>query len=145
MGEVIDIFRSTGKVDEFRNRVQFRDLRHFFFQEILNRFNVVVSGTLDSFDARRIFFAETGDDCIKVTDCVGSKSRNFLDRCVRGQFLQPTYFNLYTEFQQTIFAENPAQRADFIAVASIDRGYEVFELALQAVDPVAQSVERAFR
>ncbi|URC08997.1 hypothetical protein, partial [Escherichia phage vB_EcoM-689R6] len=46
----------------------------------------------------------------------------FLDRCVRGQFLQPTYFNLYTEFQQTIFAENPAQRADFIAVASIDRG-----------------------
>ena len=109
-------------MDEFRNRVQFRDLRHFFFQEILNRFNVVVSGTLDGFDACGIFFAEIGDNCIKVTDCVGSKSRNFLDRCVRGQFLQPTYFNLYTEFQQTIFAENPAQRADFIAVASIDRG-----------------------
>jgi hypothetical protein len=42
------------------------------------------------------------------------KSRNFLDRCVRGQFLQPADFYLYTEFQQTEFAEDTAQRADKI-------------------------------
>ena len=74
-------------MNKFRNCVQFWDLSHFFFQEILNRFNVVVSGTLNGFDSRRIFFTEISDDCIKVTDCVGSKSRNFLDRCVRGQLI----------------------------------------------------------
>ncbi len=102
--------------------MQFRDISHFFFQEILNCLHIMVGRTLNGFDARSIFFIEVSDDRIKETDCVGSKSRNFLDRCVRGQFLQPAYFNLYTEFQQTVFAENPAQRADFIAVASIDRG-----------------------
>lgn len=109
-------------MDELGNSVQFRDIRHFLFQEILNCLHVMVGRTLNGFDTRSIFFIEVSDNRIKETDCVGSKSRNFLDRCVRGQFLQPAYFNLYTEFQQTVFAENPAQRADFIAVASIDRG-----------------------
>ena len=109
-------------MDKLGNGVQFRDIRHFFFQEILNCLHVMVGRTLNGFDTRSIFFIEVSDDRIKVTDCVGSKSRNFLDRCVRGQFLQPTHFYLNAEFQQTEFAEDTAQRADFIAVASIDRG-----------------------
>ncbi len=47
----------------------------FLFQEILYRFHVVVSGALDGFDALRVFNAEIGDDFIKETVCVGSKSR----------------------------------------------------------------------
>lgn len=76
----------------------------------------------DGFDVCGIFFVEIGDNCIKVIDCVGSKSRNFFDCCVCGQFLQLMYFNLYMEFQQTIFAENFVQCVDFIVVVFIDRG-----------------------
>ena len=102
--------------------MQFRHIRHFFFQEILNRLDVVVGGALDSFNTRGIFFIEVRDDSVEETDCVGSKSWNFLDRCVRGQFLQPTHFYLNAEFQQTEFAEDTAQRADFVAVAAVDWG-----------------------
>lgn len=66
--------------------MQLGDVSDFLFQEILYRFHVVVSGALDGFDALRVFNAEIGDDFIKETVCVGSKSRNFLDRCVGGQF-----------------------------------------------------------
>lgn len=107
--------------------MQLGDVSDFFFQEILYRFHVVVSGALDGFDALRVFNAEIGDDFIKETVCVGSKSRNFLDRCVGGQFLQPTYFHLNAEFQQTEFAEDTAQRADFIAVAAVYRETAVSE------------------
>ena len=67
---------------------------------------------------RCVLYAEVGNDFIKETVCVGSKSRNFLDRCARP-VLQPADFYLYTEFQQTEFAEDTAQRADFIAVAAV--------------------------
>lgn len=107
--------------------MQLGDVSDFFFQEILYRFHVVVSGALDGFDALRVFNAEIGNDFIKETVCVGSKSRNFLDRCVGGQFLQPTYFHLNAEFQQTEFAEDTAQRADFIAVAAVYRETAVSE------------------
>ncbi|MNZ69914.1 hypothetical protein D3C78_882300 [compost metagenome] len=120
--EVVDIFGCTCEVDKFRHGMQRRNAFHFLFQEIFNRFHVVVGGAFDRFDTCSIFFIEFCHDVIEVIVCLGSKSRNFLDCCVRGQFLQPAYFNLYTEFQQTIFAENPAQRADFIAVTSINRG-----------------------
>jgi hypothetical protein len=93
-------------VDKFGNGVQFRDIRYFLSGNT-QLFHVMVGRTLNGFDTRSIFFIEVSDDRIKETDCVGSKSRNFLDRCVRGQFLQPAYFNLYAEFQQTVFAENP--------------------------------------
>ena len=122
VGQVVDIFRSTGEVNKFRYRMQGRDGLYFFFQEILNRFYVVIGGAFNGFDARGIFFTKLSNNFIKVTDCVCVKSRNFLDRCVRGQFLQPTYFDLYAEFQQTKFAENSAQSADFVAVTSINGG-----------------------
>lgn len=44
----------------------------------------MVSRTLNGFNARGIFFIEVCHKRIQVTVCVGSKSRNFLDRCVRG-------------------------------------------------------------
>ncbi len=120
--EVVDIFRGTGEVDELRDRMQSRYVSHFLFQKVLDRFHVVVSGALNGFNARGVFFTEFRDNLIKVTVCVGSKSRNFLDSCMCRQFLQPAYFYLNTKLQQAEFAEDLAQRADFIAVASIDRG-----------------------
>ena len=122
VGQIVDVLGGAGEVDKLGDRVQFCHVGDFFLEEILNRFDVVVGGALDRFDALCIFYAEIGDDFIKVTVCVGSKSRNFLDRCVRGQFLQPTHFYLNAEFQQTEFAEDTAQRADFIAVAAVYRG-----------------------
>lgn len=80
----------------------------------------MVGGAFDGFDALRVFFIEFRDDFVEESVCVGVKSGNFLDFCAGGQFLQPTYFNLYAEFQQTVFAENGAQCADFITVASIN-------------------------
>ena len=121
--QVVNILRRTGEVNKFRYRVQGRDACHFLFQEVFNCFHVVVGGAFDGFNARGIFFAELSNDFIKVIVCLCVKSRNFLDCCLGGQLLQPAYFNLNTELQQAIFAEDPAQRADFIAVASIDRGY----------------------
>ena len=121
--QVVDVFRGTGEVNELRHGMQRRDAFHFLFQEVLNRFHVVVGGAFDGFNARGVLFAKLGNDFIKVIVCLFVKSRNFLDCCLGGQLLQPAYFNLNTELQQTIFAEDPAQRADFIAVASIDRGY----------------------
>ena len=84
VGEVVNVFGGAGEVDEFGYRMQFSDIGHFFLEEILYRFHIVVGGTFDGFDALRIFNAEVGNDFIKETVCVGSKSRNFLDRCVRG-------------------------------------------------------------
>ncbi len=107
-------------MDKLGHRLQRRDRVHFFFQEILNRFDVVVGGAFDGLDALRVFFAEFRDDLVEESVCVGVKSRNFFDFCTGGQFLQPTYFNLHAEFQQTVFAENGAQCADFITVASIN-------------------------
>ncbi|MNP68993.1 hypothetical protein D3C76_1650250 [compost metagenome] len=82
----------------------------------------MVGGALDGLDALGVFFTEFCDDLIKVSVCVGVKSGNFFDLCASGQFLQPTYFNLHAEFQQAILAENGAQCADFITVASINGG-----------------------
>ncbi|MNP60556.1 hypothetical protein D3C76_1556520 [compost metagenome] len=82
MRQVVDIFRRTGKVDELRHRVQRRYALYFLFQEVFNRFHIVVGGALNGFDTRRVFFAELRDDFIKVIVCLGVKSRNFLDCCL---------------------------------------------------------------
>ena len=73
-------------MDKLRHRVQRRHVRHFLFQKVLDGFHVMVGGALNGFDARRIFFAETGDNCIKESVCVGIKCRNFLDLCGRASF-----------------------------------------------------------
>ncbi len=85
--QVVDVFRGTGEVDELRNRMQRRVWLHLLFQEVLNRFYIMVGGAFDGFDARCIFHAKVADNRIEESVCVGIKCRNFLDLCAGGQFL----------------------------------------------------------
>ena len=72
-------------MDKLGDRVQFCHVGDFFLEEILNRFDVVVGGALDRFDALCIFYAEIGDDFIKVTVCVGSKAgTSLIAACAAG-------------------------------------------------------------
>lgn len=82
-------------MDKFGNGMQFRDIRHFLFQEILNCLHIMVGRTLNGFDARSIFFIEVSDDRIKETDCVGSKAGTSLIAACAASFaasvLQPVH------------------------------------------------------
>ena len=68
-------------MDELGYRVQRRNFGDFFFQEVFYGFNVMIGGALDGFDALSVLFAEFGDNFVKVSVCVGVKSRNFADFC----------------------------------------------------------------
>ena len=90
---VVDVFRCTSKVNELVYRVQFWHASNFLFQEVLNRFYVVVSRALDLFDAKRVFFTEVGGDIVQELVCFCTECWYFLDRVGGRQFLQPTDFN----------------------------------------------------
>ncbi|VDR28016.1 Uncharacterised protein [Raoultella terrigena] len=71
-------------MNKFGNRVQLGNVGHFFLEEILYRFTSWLVVRSMVFDTLRIFYAEISNDFIKETIASAAKSRNFLDRCVRG-------------------------------------------------------------
>jgi hypothetical protein len=50
MRQVVDVFRGTRKVNEFTRIFKLFDAFNFFFQEVLNGFDVMVRGTFDIFN-----------------------------------------------------------------------------------------------
>ena len=61
MGIVIDVFRGTGKVDEFTDRRQLAIVGDLFFEEVFDGFYIMIGCPLNRLDSPRIFFVEIGD------------------------------------------------------------------------------------
>ena len=121
VGEVIDVFRCAGKMEEFTRRIQCGMAGGFFFQEILHGFDVVVGRALNVLDRLRIIFTEIADDRIEKGVCGFIKGGQLRDGRFGGERLQPTHFDLNAQADQPVFTEYTAQCGRLIAIASIDR------------------------
>src|SRR5690554_1295885 len=69
VGQVVNVFRGTGKVDEFGNLLQDRmavgDGFEFFLDKIFHGFDVVVGRALNGFDSLGVRFAEVADNGVE--------------------------------------------------------------------------------
>ena len=101
--------------------VQLRHVGNFFFDQVLNRFDVVVGGPLDFLDALSIGQAELADQLVQEGIGFGGERGHFGNRGVGSQFLQPADFDGYPVPDQAVFTEDAAKYTDFAAVAAIDR------------------------
>ena len=87
MGEVIDVFRSAGEVNKFRDSVQLRNAGDLFLDEVLHRFHIVIGGAFDVLDTLCVFQAEFAHQTVQEAVGVGGKRRNLGHARVSGQFL----------------------------------------------------------
>ncbi|AUP76783.1 hypothetical protein CWS02_16180 [Enterobacter sp. EA-1] len=109
-------------MDKFGNRMQFRDFRRFFLSR---KYSTALTSWLV---VRSMVLMRSASSSLKSLTILSRKpfawsakaGTSLIAACAASfaaSALLPD-----TKFQQTVFAEDPAQRADFIAVASIDRG-----------------------
>src|SRR5690554_2161643 len=122
VGQVVDVFGGAGEVYEFGHCVQLGHVCDLFFDQVFDRFHVVIGGAFDFLDALGIGQAEFADQLVQESVGFGRECRHFGNGGVRGQFLQPADFDGYPVTDQAVFTEDAAKYADFTAVASIDRG-----------------------
>ncbi len=110
-------------MDKFADLFQFRKLFGLLLEQVLNGFHVVVGGALELLDAFGVGHVKVFCQAIQDRVGFGGEGRDFADARVSGEALQPAHFDLYTEANQTIFAENRAQAGGLAAIAAINRGY----------------------
>ena len=122
MGEVVNVLRGTGEMDEFTDCLQLDITGDLLLEEILHRLDVVVGGPLDVLDPLGIFFGEIRDDTFQDVVGVLAQRRHLgYPRMVR-QGLQPAYLHQYAMVDQTVFTEDGAQICALAAVAAVDGG-----------------------
>ncbi len=82
VGEVVDVFRGAGEVDELPDLGEFGVARDPLLQEVLDRLDVVVGGALDLLDALGVREAEVVCDRIEQTVRGVRERRHLRDRRV---------------------------------------------------------------
>ncbi|MNT12287.1 hypothetical protein D3C72_1472100 [compost metagenome] len=122
VGVVVDVFRGAGEVDEFADGGQLRVHFHFFFQEVLHRFHIMVGGALYLLDARGVRFVEVQDYAVQHGIGGRTQGRDFRDPGVAGQFLQPAHLDFDAKTQQTEFGEDGTQGIGLVAITTVNRG-----------------------
>ena len=90
---------------EFYIRGQAIDGRQFFFDEILDRFNVVVGCCLNGFNLSCIINIEAIDELINRVELLFAQRRQLWNGGFRSQALEPAEFNQYAKPNESIFAE----------------------------------------
>ena len=73
VGKIVDIFRGAGKVDKFRDSLQFPGARDLLFKKILDGLDIVICGLLDVLDALRILDTEIFDDGVQYRGRFGTQ------------------------------------------------------------------------
>jgi hypothetical protein len=108
-------------MDELLDRVELRQLREFFLEEIFDGFYVVVRDAFLVLDVLRVGGAEVLHQVLEKVVGSGAERRYFGNAGMRGEALQPAYFDDYAVADQAVFAEVGCQRAGQATVAAVDR------------------------
>ena len=66
VGQIIDVFRSAGEMDEGQRTGERGFVTDFLTQEIFDRLHIVIGGAFDGFDAACGFEVELRDDGIEL-------------------------------------------------------------------------------
>jgi hypothetical protein len=120
VGQVVDILRRAGEMDELADRFQFGVAGDLLLEQVFHRFHSVIGGALDVFDPLGVGQREILDQPVEDTDGVLAQQRYFEDARIAGQRLQPTHLDQYPVADQAVLAEHRPQIGGFIAVAAID-------------------------
>src|SRR5688500_18681100 len=105
MGEVVDIFGRTCKMDELCSLGSLDIVRKALSEPILDRLHVMIGPCLYELDRFRVSFRETRRKAVKFCDGLGSKRRRLSDvRCIT-QGLEPLYCQVNTVPDQREFTE----------------------------------------
>ena len=118
---VIDVFRSTGKVDELACGDQFRHVLHLFLQPVFDRFHIVIRDRLDLLDTPSIRFGEVGGDAIEQGAGVGGKGLDLV-QAGSSQRLKPGNFHFDPVVHETGFGQDGAQFVGLRGIAAVEWG-----------------------
>ena len=119
--QVVDVFRSAGKVDELSDLHHFRILGEAFLEKILNGFNIVIGGGFNGFDALTVGLREIHYQRVKRLNGGRCKSGHFGNGGFSRQRLQPGKLNLHAKAHQRPFAKQRTQGRDLGLIAPVER------------------------
>ena len=122
IGQVVDVLRRAGEMNEFTYRLQFRVAGDLFLEEILDRLDVVVGGALDILDPLGVLLTELVDDVVQHALRMRTQWRHLGDPVVLCQRLQPAHLDDNPVAYQAVLTENRAQRFRPGTVTTIDGG-----------------------
>ena len=122
IGVVLIALAFAGKVDEFADIGQFRQLGSLLLEQVLNGFDVVVGGALDLFDAFGVLQREVFGQFVQNGVGFSGEGRDFRDGSMCSQTLEPANFNQDASTDQAVLAENWAQGLGFAGVAAVNGG-----------------------
>ena len=105
------------------------DGRQFFFDQIFDRFNVVVGCCFNGFYLSCIVNIEAINERINCLVLLFAQRRQLWNGGFRSQALEPAEFHQYAKPNESIFAEELAQGASVSRVSTINGAYgcEFFE------------------
>ncbi len=104
VGEVVDIFGGTGKMQEFLVGMERGLGLEAFFEEVFDGFDIVVGGLFDVFDAKGVLWGEVEKDIIEEGFVLFGEWRKFGDLRMFGKMLKPTDLDQDAVADQSVFA-----------------------------------------
>jgi hypothetical protein len=122
VGEVVDVFRGAGEMDELAHLHHFRDAGQAVFHPVFDRLDVVVGDLLDILDRLGVGLRKIVRQRVQL--CEGSRGEgwNFGDGGLVRERLEPFDFHLDAIADQGILAEIGAQVGYLAVVAPVKRG-----------------------
>jgi hypothetical protein len=121
IGEVVDVFRGAGEVNEFGAAGDFPVAAGFFLQKIFDRLDVVIGRRLDLLDTPGIGLGKVRNDTVQQFLGGGREGRHFLYLFVIAQRHQPADFHEHAVTDQAVLAEERPEFSGFVLVAAVER------------------------
>jgi hypothetical protein len=123
IGEVVDVFRSAGEVEELAQPAAGIRGRELLLEEVLDGLHVMVGFALYGLDALRLVQRQAGGERLQQGQGLAFDRLQLDDAGLRGQREQPACLHRDAVANQPEFAENGSQPCGPAGIAAVHRGH----------------------
>ncbi len=121
VGEIVDVFRRAGEMDEFAGAGDLRHTGETFLQPVFDRLDVVVGRALDRLDPLSVGDAEVTSCLRNLLASRRAEWADFDDAGLVGKRLEPGQLDTDALADQRVFAEMFGKCGDLAAIPAIER------------------------